>query len=498
VLRPEVAANIRRFADWPGLTNLHVAINVIVLIRPGQSVNRRVFERAIGTNHRFFYVEQSTVLNDSSGREIFNRSVLAIDGVDGQGIASSVAIAYGAGELADPSSHPELLAHLPRWSAPSEQQSQEARVEMERLATAINRTRADVVVVSLHRYLTGVDPTKILLYTSQEINDAQGQLSDWLIQTFENQKPPLQEHFSAQVDIIMSMAAASDKELYVSNHSSSNREAFCRLFLSSHIPPGFRVTTGEIIDASCNCTGQLDVVVVNDSSPRLTVDATGSIIAPILADTVLSVIEVKTSLTADQLRKALSQLRPVKALMPTHSTLLAPDGRIIKDPLNGKIITGIFAFNRGADIVARTPEIVAQYPGVVDFIVIPDTFGYFSVTTLSVCGISVNEADVVNGYIQYTARGLSLAIVFGILNSLAATRRFSGSNYIRYLNGSWAPASGFPARSFHEGGRIIAQEGSPAQKRKYSEQTSKIEAPISEVHRGMQERRGSTDVDLSD
>jgi hypothetical protein len=48
--------------------------------------------------------------------------------------------------------------------------------------------------------------------------------------------------------------------------------------------------------------------------------------------------------------------------MPTHSTLLAPDGRIVKDPLHGKIITGIFAFNRGADIVARTSEVVAQYP----------------------------------------------------------------------------------------------------------------------------------------
>jgi hypothetical protein len=322
------------------------------------------------------------------------------------------------------------------------------------------------------------------------------------VQTFESQKPPLQEHFSAQVDIIMSMAAASDKELYVSNHSSSNREAFCRLFLGSHIPPGFRVTTGEIVDASCNRTGQLDVVVVNDSSPRMTVDATGSIIAPILADTVLTVIEVKTSLTTEQLRKALGQLRPVKALMPTHSTLLAPDGRIVKDPLDGKIITGIFAFNRGADIVARTSEVVAQYPGVVDFIVVPDTFGYFSVKTLAVCGISVNEADVVNGYIRYTARGLSLAIVFGILNSLAATRRFSGSNYIRYLNGSWGSdadvAEAVDDRALDRIGRMMGHSRGAGLRQGYVVQRSRIEETISDADLASGGEKASVEAELSD
>ena len=83
----------------------------------------------------------------------------------------------------------------------------------------------------------------------------------------------------------------------------------------------------------------------------------------------------------------------------------------------------------GADILAKTPEIV-------DFIVLPDTFGYFAVNTLDVCGVQA-AGEISNGYIGYTARGLSLAILFVILNSLAATRRFSGSNCIRYLSGDW-------------------------------------------------------------
>jgi hypothetical protein len=307
---------------------------------------------------------------------------------------------------------------------------------MTRLVSAINSSSADIVVVSLQRDLPGIIPGKIVYHTTPEITERSGDLRKWLRRSFDKTKPPLQEHFSAQVDIIMSMVAASDKELYVSNHSSANREAFCRLFLSSHIPPGFRVRTGEIIDAFSNRTGQLDVVIVNDACPRLTVDSTGSIIAPILADTVLAVIEVKTTLTTEALRKSLGQLRPVKALMPTHSTLRAPSGAVVADPLGGKVLAGIFAFNPGADILAKTPEIVAQYPGVVDFIVLPDTFGYFAVNTLDVCGVQA-AGEISNGYIGYTARGLSLAILFGILNSLAATRRFSGSNCIRYLSGDW-------------------------------------------------------------
>jgi len=190
---------------------------------------------------------------------------------------------------------------------------------------------------------------------------------------------------------------------------------------------------------------QLDVVIVNDSSPRLTIDSSNSIIAPILADSVLSVIEVKTSLTADQLKKALSQMRPVKALMTTHSTLITPDGRVVEDPLDGKIITGIFSFNPGSNIEYRIPSIVALYPGVIDFIVLPDDFGFFSVDILRVCGISINESEILNGFVKYSARGMGLAMVFGILNSLAATRRFSGANCIRYLNGYW----GGPSEEFN-------------------------------------------------
>jgi hypothetical protein len=238
----------------------------------------------------------------------------------------------------------------------------------------------------------------------------------------------------------MAMAAGADRELYVSNNTSANREAFCRLFLSSHLPPAFRVTTGEIVDVCSNITGQLDVVIVNDFAPRMTLDTTGAVIAPILADSVLGVVEVKTCLTSETLRKALSQLRPVKALMPSHTTLEIPDGQIVGDPLQGKILTGVFAFNPAADIESRVPDILKSYPNVADFVVLPHAFGFFSAETLRVCGFSLKDEEIVNGYVKYTAKGMGLAVIFGLTNAIAAMRRFSASNFVRYLNGNWGGA----------------------------------------------------------
>ena len=253
-------------------------------------------------------------------------------------------------------------------------------------------------------------------------------------------KPPLQSHFEAQVGILSSMASSSDKELRISNHTSANRGALCRLFLTSHLPPGYRVTNGEILDAHGNYTGQLDVVIVNDSAPYMTIGATNSVIAPILADTVLGVIEVKALMDPDNLKKALSQLRPVKSLMPMHETLETTDGTVVEDPLRGKIITGVFAFNLSKDSLdTEIPRIIKLYPKVADFVVIPGKFGYFLIDTLRVCGIEINErnSDIINDYVRYDADGIGLGLIFGILNTIAAKRRFNGSNFVRYLSGKW-------------------------------------------------------------
>ena len=314
----------------------------------------------------------------------------------------------------------------------------ESKYVQEKIKESINTSDADIIIADLPMQIHGVSPSKHLIYATREVIDLDHQLFEWINNTFfNNRKPPLQKHFDSQVDVLQSMVNASLNELSVVNNDSANREAFTRLFLQSHIPPNYRVTTGEIFDCSMNHTGQLDVVITNDESPTMTIDSSGSIIAPILADSVLGVVEVKTTLNVETLKKALSQLRPVKALMPSHETLKDQDGNIIPDPLGGKIVTGIFAYGVTGDVEGKFGEIVNLYPHVADFIVIPGQFAFFSAQTLEVCKIGVGAKEIHNGYVEFNPKGMGLALIFGVLNSLAAIRQFSGSNFIRYLGGAW-------------------------------------------------------------
>ena len=451
VVSPESLGKIRETSLWPGILNVMDSKHIVVLTNANQhkldDKQRLNFEHLFKDQNIYFAMTK-TIFEDSSGNEVFNKKVLAIDHFDEGGISAQAAQSMGASEFVTPPSTPSndglqrkgntLLARVPRSLSPTSQTKQETETTFNALANAINKSDADVVIISIGHEIPNVDKSKTLLYTSPEILDDDGTLYNWLSQFFqESKKPPLKSHFEAQVDIIMSLANASDKELFVQNNDSANREAFCRLFLQGHLPSGFRVTTGEIIDCYSNLTGQLDVIIVNDVCPRMTIDTSNSVIAPVPADSVLGVIEVKTTLTQEALKKALSQMRPVKALMPAHTTLELPDGRIVEDPLGGKIIAGIFSFNPTTDIEDKIPDILEMYPNVVDFIVLPNSFGFFSKRTLEVCGMSITGRDVYNGYVKFTAKGMGLALIFGILNSLAAIRRFSGLNCIRYLSGNW-------------------------------------------------------------
>ncbi|OHT03786.1 hypothetical protein TRFO_01454 [Tritrichomonas foetus] len=498
LITKETIKNIREKTLWPGIANLHSSENIVLLSNDTDYKTKKDHYYCLFKGHQFFFAKTKFIPEDSSGMEVFNHSVLTVDEKSSVGASKKLAIENGAFELIDPSpflvegletSNGSIVADLSTNDrSPSPENEIEADLTVQKIVNTINKSTADVVIISLQRDIEGIDPGKKIIYTTPEIQDHEDSLYNWLSRSFSNPKPPLQKHFEAQVDILMSMASASDKELFVTNNDSSNRESFCRLFLSSHLPPGFRVTTGEIIDCMSNITGQLDVVIVNDSCPRMTIDHTGSIIAPILADNVLSVIEVKTSLTSESLRKALSQLRPVKALMPTHGTLERPDGQVIEDPLGGKIITGIFAFNPHSDIEKNAPNILQLYPSVVDFVVLPDAFGYFSANTLRVCGIHVRDEDIMNGYVKYSARGIGLALIFGMLNCIAATRRFSGSNCVRYLSGSWGgqyeAATRFQQeaeKSLNKMNRIISISASREQRSEIYRRTSQLLNIVDEI-----------------
>ena len=235
----------------------------------------------------------------------------------------------------------------------------------------------------------------------------------------------------------MAFAHTSDKEIQCSNHSSTNRDAFCELFLLSHIPPGFRITSGEIVDSQQNCTGQLGVIIVNDDCPYMTIDTSGDVVTPIIADSVLCVMDVKRDLNGETIKRSIEKLRPVKALMPLHETLENLNGDVIEDPLEGSILTGFFGFIPQTDMETKTLDYIDSAPGVLDFVVCPGSFGIFSAQVLKVCGIDVPSNMIDRGYVKYIAKGKGLAMIFGILNSIASKRRFSSSNYVKYIHGNW-------------------------------------------------------------
>jgi hypothetical protein len=113
----------------------------------------------------------------------------------------------------------------------------------------------------------------------------------------------------------------------------ASREETLRRFLSSQLPARFGVTTGEAVDAGERRSGQLDIVIFdrNLTAPLLTEDS-GDLLP---AESLLAVVEVKSTLTQDELEtcataaKAISRLRPYGHAFvgPRQRGIAADDGR---------------------------------------------------------------------------------------------------------------------------------------------------------------------------
>lgn len=480
IVSHETLEHVRQKALWPGIVNVMLSENIIVLEKGSKYPNSRIRNMIdnLLKEHSVMYALSEAVIDGSHAQELTDKSVLVIDPEDVES-GPQIASHYGAKQIQ-------------RSTSPLYPLSMQTDESLTNIANAINSSNADVILVTLNHQIPNIDNKKMILYTSIEVKFFEDALRKYINQFFNNNlSPPLKDHFEAQVDIIMALSQTSEKELYVTNNDSANREAFVRLFLRAHLPQGFRVTTGEIIDCSRNLTGQLDVIIVNDACPTFTIDGTNTIIAPVSADSVLGVIEVKTTLTQESLKKALSQMRPVKALMPSHATLQLADGHIVEDPLKGKIITGIFSFAPSTDIEEKIPSILKMYPKCADFIVLPNNFCFFSEETLKVCGMSIGEHEVINGYAKFTAKGMGLALIFGILNALAATRRFSGLHCIKYLSGNWGGRKDLIERNMMEQRDKMAHLGkyviklknlNPGEKEAFFRQRSNFSNRLNEIN----------------
>jgi len=140
-------------------------------------------------------------------------------------------------------------------------------------------------------------------------------------------EPILKEYFNNTANVLWAEYERSRGQ-NSSTNLGTNREHFCRNFLSKVLPLKLKVTKGEIIDTRDNSTGQLDVIIIRDDAPAITYGE----VETYLAEGVFGVIEVKSNLTTDELGRAANTLSRVKTLQPTSSVVIS-SGPVLTRPL---------------------------------------------------------------------------------------------------------------------------------------------------------------------
>lgn len=133
--------------------------------------------------------------------------------------------------------------------------------------------------------------------------------------------------------------------------TGTNREDILAKWLEKHLP---RSTTpergGQIIDSTGHITGQVDVVLYNDSAPRFG----GYPKSYFFAEGVIAAIQVKSKFTSSAMASAVDNLDTVKkcALKQTKSVSFT-----LGEP-SENIMTGIFAFELDTKDFSSTQSVV--------------------------------------------------------------------------------------------------------------------------------------------
>jgi len=127
-------------------------------------------------------------------------------------------------------------------------------------------------------------------------------------------------------------------------HKGTARESFVRDFLRDHLPENVAIGTGEIIDANSppgDQRNQFDIVIYKKNYPKL---GFGGGISGFLIESVIATVEVKSTLTQQDLEQAIGVARHVKALVPNvtssfHSGYIPP-----------KVLNYVVAYNGPAQM----------------------------------------------------------------------------------------------------------------------------------------------------
>ena len=125
----------------------------------------------------------------------------------------------------------------------------------------------------------------------------------------------LKSHMDAKEDALVAISRIPANSGH-SLHKGTPREAFIREFLESHLSQNLAIGTGEIIDANSRPGAQrnsFDIVIYKKNYPKLDF---GGGINGFLIESVAATVEVKSTLTQEDLEQAIGAARRAKALTP--------------------------------------------------------------------------------------------------------------------------------------------------------------------------------------
>lgn len=160
----------------------------------------------------------------------------------------------------------------------------------------------------------------------------------------------LNNHFERVRVSIMAKA----KEIGVANHGTllgSARELLVSEFLESNLPRGFDFTTGEIVGPGGARSGQIDILVIPKTAPKLSL---GGNFCLGLVHATAAALEIKSTLTTADLDKS-SELR--NALRTTES--------IRSIPIEPALDPWPWAANKGGSLVTleHIPVSIVAFDG---------------------------------------------------------------------------------------------------------------------------------------
>lgn len=141
----------------------------------------------------------------------------------------------------------------------------------------------------------------------------------------------------------LTLASLKAKKFHHKGVRGDERAGALIQFLSQHLPGDFGIRTGEAIDYLDARTGQLDIMIYDKSASAPVSVGNNNLLLP--CESLYSVIEVKTTLTQNELNTAYEAATKVRQLRPFKSKFVGPRPKGVAADENAyRCLYAVFAY----------------------------------------------------------------------------------------------------------------------------------------------------------